>query len=124
VAQDSPTADELLEAVAEVVGRTRRGERPSSLELRIAERVCLMVAREWRAGEDAWRDEAARLAELLGIGPGAGDPRRVVRERQAQLARRIRDGAYDDRLADLAPVLRAGLRARLAVANPRWLEPS
>ena len=38
-----------------------------------------------------------------------------------ELARRIRDGALDDRLAEVRELVWADVRAKLAVANPKYL---
>jgi len=41
----------------------------------------------------------------------------------ASLARAIRRGDFDDELLRVAGVLMPSIRDKVAVANPRWLEP-
>jgi uncharacterized protein DUF6285 len=47
-----------------------------------------------------------------------------ARARAALLAAELRSGAHDERLHELVEPLRAEVRAKLEVANPRWLTPS
>ena len=108
---DRPTAAELVEAVREFL----EGEVFPSLEgrrafhTRVAVNALGMVARELELGEDQRATHRRDLAAL-----GVGD--------EAELAAAIRSGRLDDRLADVVAVLRTTVRAKLAVANPRYLE--
>ena len=108
---DVPTAAQLIEAVREFVegdvmeateGRVR-------FHARVAANVLGMVERELALGEAqaaAHREELARL--------GVAD--------EAELAAAIREGRLDDRRQELLDVLRRTVRAKLEVANPRYLE--
>jgi aminoglycoside phosphotransferase (APT) family kinase protein len=96
--QDRPDARELLEAVAEYL----RGLRPrvsgeDAFKLAVAANACRVVARELPPGDPAVREPAAALAAAL------------------------RSGAHDGALGALVDPLRARVRAKLEVANPRWL---
>jgi aminoglycoside phosphotransferase (APT) family kinase protein len=108
---DRPTATELLDAargaLAETVLPQLRG-RPA-FELRVAMRAIAMAERELEsAGEDAFL-RAEALARL-----GAAD--------EAQLCALIRDGALQGRREELCESLRELVRAKLQVANPRYLQ--
>lgn len=110
--QDRPTAAELLDAVGEYLVEVRDGA-PGRLgfHARVAGNVVAMVRRELELGPaqaDAHRD---RLAGL-----GFDD--------DGELAAAIRSGAMDDRLDEVADVLREAVRDKLAVANPGyWRRP-
>ncbi len=76
---------------------------------RVAVNALAMVERELVIGaahRDAHRD---RLADL-----GCADDR--------ELAERIRQGSFDDQAEAVRAVVAASVRAKLEVANPRWLE--
>lgn len=108
---DRPTADELLHAVEEFVagdaacasdGRRR-------FNLRVAANALGIVRRQLRLGEEQGQAHAARLERL-----GMGD--------DAELAAAIRSGALDDRHEEVLEVVRESVRAKLAVANPRYAD--
>jgi aminoglycoside phosphotransferase (APT) family kinase protein len=108
---DRPTAEELLEAARAALGEHVLGglEGRAAFELRVALRALGMVGRELRYSAEHERLRAAALARL-----GAGD--------EAELAGAIRAGALRGREAELCAVLREIVRAKLEVANPRYLE--
>ena len=108
---DVPTVAELVEAVREFVesdvmeateGRVR-------FHARVAVNVLRMVERELTLGEA----QASVHREAL-AGLGVAD--------EAELAAAIRAGTLDDRRAEVVEVLRQTVRAKLEVANPRYLE--
>ena len=108
---DVPTAAQLVEAVREFVegdvmeateGRVR-------FHARVAVNALRMVERELALGEGQAAAHREALAEL-----GMAD--------EAELAAAIRDGRLDDRRAEVLDVLRRTVRAKLEVANPRYLE--
>jgi hypothetical protein len=111
VSQDRPDAPELLEAVAEYLFAELRPEVPREQRFRVlvAANVCVVVARELRAGEEPGREDAELFAELLG---GEGD--------RAELARLIRTGDFDDRIQELAPRLAEHVRRKLDIARPGY----
>lgn len=128
--QDRPTALELIDVVrefleAEVVpaldGRRR-------FHARVAANVLAIVGRELAGEEDALRTEWRRLA-ALGDDPGAPLPagaaaaRVAIRDATAALADRIRRGEVDagPEAAAVRAHVRATVREKLAVANPRYL---
>lgn len=97
--QDRPGARELLEAVAEYLRDLRsRAPADDTFPLAVAANACRVVARE-QPDDDA-----------------------AARERAAQLAAALRAGEHDAGLDDLVDPLRAQVRAKLEVANPRWID--
>jgi Domain of unknown function (DUF6285) len=127
VTQDRPDAAELLEAVAEYLLAELRPEVPREQRFRVlvAANVCVVVARELRAGEEPLREDLAMLSELLGR--KEPDPKlegdeleQEVREAQRELAERLRAGDLDDRLDELSEQLREHVRRKLEVARPGY----
>ncbi len=96
--QDAPGAAELLETVASYL-RDLRSRAPAEdvFPLAIAANACRVVARELPPDDPAARERAARLAAEL------------------------RAGEHDTGLDALVGPLRAEVRAKLEVANPRWI---
>jgi hypothetical protein len=74
-----------------------------------------MVERELELGAPQEAAEQARLVALLGR-EGS------IRELTAVLASDIRRGAMDPRWSETVEHVRATVRAKLEVANPRYLE--
>lgn len=99
VPQDRPDAPELLAAVAQYLHEDLLPRVPTEerFGVRVAANCCAILAREWDAG------------------PGRPD-----RGAQVALARAIRAGEHDDRLAETAARLREEVAARLAVSHPGW----
>lgn len=116
--QDRPDAPELLEAVAEYLFAELRPEAPGEQRFKVlvAANVCAVVARELRAGEGPAQEDAELFAEMLG--EDVADPR----EAAAELAKRLRAGELDDRLAELAPRLAEHVRRKLAIARPGYAD--
>ena len=75
----------------------------------VAANVCAVVARELRAGEAPGIADDELFAELLEGEGGA-----------PELARRIREGDFDDRVAELADRLAEHVRRKLEVARPGY----
>ncbi|HUF83655.1 MAG TPA: DUF6285 domain-containing protein [Acidimicrobiia bacterium] len=117
--QDRPTAPELLEAVREhLEGDVMTADALSGrarFHARVAANVLGIVERELRLGPGLDAAERERLTALLGHD---GE----VDELLAELARRIRDGSLDDRHDEVVATVRASVRAKLEVANPKHLE--
>jgi len=106
---DRPTTVELVEAVREhleanVLDATEGRVR---FHTRVAANVLRMVERELVRGSAQAEAHHARLATL-----GVAD--------DAELARGIRDGTFDDRLPEVTAAVRAAVADKLAVADPRW----
>ena len=80
-----------------------------AFQLRVALRALGMAARELRNADEHAALHAAALARL-----GVAD--------EPELAAAIRGGALDGRERELRAVLREIVRAKLEVANPRYLE--
>ena len=108
---DRPTAEELVEAVREFLERDVMTATSGRVQFhtRVAMNVLAMVQRELAAGATADADHAAGL-RALGYGT------------DAELAAAIRSGgiAADD--PELLAFLRKTVRAKLEVANPKYLD--
>lgn len=120
MAQDRPTAAELIEAVREFiagpVSAALSGQ--AAFHARVAINVLAMVERELEDGPAMAAAETARLEALLGREPG---PEGSLAELNAALARAIRDGTLDHRAAEVLDHLRRTSLDKLAIANPRYL---
>ena len=107
---DRPSAVELLEAVGEHLDGLRSDlVGAASFHLRVAGNVLAMVEREVALGEASVAAHRGRLAAL-----GVDD--------DAHLSAAIRSGALEERSSEVATLVRATVRDKLAVANPGyWL---
>ncbi len=108
---DAPTTAELVEAVREWLERDVMPATEGRLQFhaRVAVNVLAMVEREIALGPEQEARHRARLAAL-----GVAD--------DAELAARIRAGEFDDRYTEVRDAVRASVRDKLAVANPRYLD--
>jgi hypothetical protein len=116
--QDRPTAAELTEAVREFLERDVMPavEGRVAFHTRVAVNALGIVERELEMGSQLDAAVAARLRALLGHDG-------TVAELTAELARRIRDGSFDDRREEVTDVVREAVRSKLLVANPAYLGP-
>lgn len=107
----TPTSAELIEAVREWIERDVIASTEGRLKFhsRVAINVLAMVERELAIGQQQEAEHAERLATL-----GMSD--------DAEFARAIRAGDLDDRLDEVRVVLRHDVDAKLAVANPKYLD--
>jgi hypothetical protein len=110
---DVPTAAQLVEAVREFLERDVMAATEGRVQFhtRVAINALNMVQRELEVGPAqaaAHRESLARL--------GVAD--------EAALAAAIRSGTLDDRRSEVLETLRETVRAKLEVANPRYLPPS
>jgi len=108
---DIPDAAGLVEAVREFLERDVMSSTEGRVQFhtRVAVNVLGMVERELREGAAQLEAHAAGLAAL-----GVDDER--------GLAEAIRSGALDDRLDEVRAFVEQSVRAKLEVANPRYLE--
>lgn len=108
---DMPSAEQLVESVREWLERDVLAGTSGRLQFhtRVAINVLSMVERELRLGGGQAAAHAARLAQL-----GCAD--------DVELATRIREGSLDDRLPEVRELVWADVRAKLAVANPKYLD--
>jgi hypothetical protein len=118
MAQDRPTASELLGAIAdflreEAVPALDRAEPRLGFQMRVAVNSLAILEREARLGPAANLREHERLAELLGR-DGTLD------ELNRELARQLRTGQRDERDAALMAHLEATIADKIAIANPKW----
>jgi len=107
-----PTAGELVEAVREWVDDDVRGatEGRVAFHARVAVNALRMLERQLALAPVHEPAHRRRLTEL-----GHDD--------DEQLAAAIRAGREDHRLPEVRQAVAASVRAKLEVANPRWLEP-
>ena len=108
---DRPTMDELVAAVREFLERDVMPATEGRVQFhtRVAVNVLGMVERELALGSVQAAAHAAGLARL-----GVAD--------EAELAAAIRAGALDDRYDEVVGFVRQTVRAKLEVANPKYLE--
>jgi hypothetical protein len=128
--QDRPTVQELLAAVRRFLERdvVPALDGPKRFHARVAANVLAIVGRELAREEDDLAAEWRRLGALLDD-DAAPPPSRLdalraaVRGRNVTLAERIRRGDADAGpfAAAVRTHLRATVREKLAVANPRYL---
>ena len=112
--QDAPAAAELLETVASYLRDLRsRAPAEDAFPLAIAANACRVVARELPPDDPAPRERAARLAGALRAGEHDAGLDALVDT--------LRAGEHDAGLDALVDTLRAEVRAKLEVANPRWI---
>ena len=110
---DLPTAAQLVEAVREFLESDvmPATEGRVHFHTRVAVNALRMVERQFDLGPG---QAAAHRAALEGL--GVAD--------ETELAAAIRAGRLDDRRAEVVDVLRGTVRAKLDVANPRYLPPA
>jgi hypothetical protein len=118
MAQDRPTAAELLIAIAdflreEATPALDRADPRLGFQMRVAVNSLAILEREGRLGPAADAREHARLAALLGQGG-------TLEELNRELARQIRAGRRDERDADMMAHLDATTADKIAIANPKW----
>ena len=115
--QDRPTAAELLEAVREFLEQDVMAatDGRTAFHVRVAVNALGIVERELLLGPAVDAPVCERLTALL---DRDAEPRALV----AQLAERIRDGSLDDRHDEVVGVVVDLVRAKLTVANPRYLD--
>lgn len=117
MAANGPTAAELLEAAREFLSTeamTAIAAEDIRFKLRVALNVLSLVERELRQGPANEARERTRLQALL------GSREESVERLNVELCRRIREGQFDDRLAELLPCLQASTLDKLAIDNPRY----
>ena len=107
---DVPTAAQLVEAVREFLERDVMSVTDGRVQFhtRVAVNVLGMVQREIEMGP-AQRDAHAAGLARFGV------------DSEAELAEAIRTGALDDRAAEVRAFVTETVRAKLEVANPRYL---
>jgi hypothetical protein len=118
MAQDRPTASELLTATAdflraEAIPALDRSDPRLGFQMRVVVNSLAILEREWRLGPDADAREKERLATLLGQ-DGTLD------ELNRELARQLREGQRDERDTALMAHLEATIADKIAIANPKW----
>ncbi len=113
---DRPTAAELVAAVREYLERDvmPATEGRVAFHARVAVNVLGMVERELELGPAQDAAEHERLVALLGH-------EGTIDDLTAELARGIRDGSLDARRGEVVSHVRATVRAKLEVANPRYV---
>ncbi len=127
--QDRPTAEELLEAVADYLDRevVPHTEGRRQFLARVSSNVVRTVRREIRLEDDHLRQEWTRLNELQEAEPlpeDRGALRDGIRRRTRKLCGAIRRGEADEdpRRSVILEHVRATVRAKLEVCRPDLLE--
>ncbi len=118
MAQDRPTAAELLAAIAdflreEATPALDKAEPRLGFQMRVAANSLAILGREVLLGPAADARERARLAELLGHDG-------TLEELNRELARQLRAGTRDERDLALMAHLEATIADKIAIANPKW----
>ena len=118
MAQDRPTASELLLAIAdllreEVTPVLDEAEPRLGFQMRVAANSLAILEREARLGPAADAREHERLATLLGR-------QGTLEELNRELARQLRAGQRDERDGTLMAHLEATIADKIAIANPKW----
>jgi hypothetical protein len=118
MAQDRPTASELLTAIAdflreEATPALDRSDPRLGFQMRVAVNSLAILEREARLGPAADAREHERLVTLLGRDGSLDDLNR-------ELARQLRSGERDERDAALIVHLEATIADKIAIANPKW----
>ena len=118
MAQDRPTAPELLAAVAdflreEATPALDRTDPRLGFQMRVAVNALAILEREARLGPAADAAEQARLVTLLGH-------HGTLEELNGELARQLRAGMRDESDAMLMAHLGATTADKIAIANPKW----
>lgn len=111
--QYRPTSDELLDAIADLLGNDVLPDVSEHLKhrVRVAENLVRILQREGRLGASAQQHEHDLLVSLLGHGGELDDLRRELNDR----LRHSDDEAFDDAAWE---VLTAVGRRDLAIAKP------
>lgn len=118
MAQDRPTAAELLTAIAdflreEATPALDRTEPRLGFQMRVAVNSLAILEREVRLGPAADAREHQRLARLLGRDA-------TLEALNRELARQLRTGERDESDAALMAHLEATVADKIAIANPKW----
>jgi hypothetical protein len=118
MAQDRPTAAELLAAIAdllreEVTPALDKTDPRLGFQMRVAANSLAILEREARLGPAADAREHERLVMLLGHDGTLDDLNR-------ELARQLRAGERDESDAALMAHLEATIADKIAIANPKW----
>jgi hypothetical protein len=118
MAQDRPTASELLSAIADFLRDEAgpaldRAEPRLGFQMRVAVNSLAILEREARLGPAANLREHERLVKLLGRDG-------TLEELNRELARQLRTGQRDERDTALMAHLDATVADKIAIANPKW----
>jgi hypothetical protein len=106
---DPPSAAELVAAVRAFMEGELGVDGWTRYQLRVATNILRMVERELALGPSQAAAHATALSRL-----GTAD--------EAELAQAIRSGQLDDRRPEVLAVVRETVAAKLAVANPTYLD--
>jgi len=118
MAQDRPTAAELLSAIADLLREDvtpvlNKVEPRLGFQMRVAVNSLAILEREARLGPAADIREHERLKSLLGKEESLDALNR-------ELARQLRVGERDEGDAAMMAHLEATVADKIAIANPRW----
>ena len=115
--QDAPTREELMESIGGLLLELRDALPPElRYRVTVAANAFAVAGREQAVEAQHAQAEHERLSTLL------GKPTDDAWDARAKLAKAIRAGRHDNDIAGAAAVLRESVRAKLAVANPDWID--
>lgn len=116
MAQDRPTAEDLLETVRDFLQELLPSlEGDLLFRARVSNHLLGIVARELREGPALDATEHERLRNLLGRDGDLDELNRV-------LAASIRSGAFDNRRREAFDHVRQTVVDKLRIVNPRYLD--
>jgi hypothetical protein len=118
--EDRPTAAELVDAVTEFLEHDLQPTLEGRLgfHTRVAVNALRIVRREMDLGPELDSARRTGLRALLGA---EGEETSGTRERELELARRIREGSLDARRAEVVGYLRATMRLQLDIVHPGYI---
>ncbi|MCB0220050.1 MAG: hypothetical protein KDH09_10180 [Chrysiogenetes bacterium] len=117
MAQDRPTADELLEALGEFLEEKvfPKVEGATQFHTRVAMNVVKILRRELADAPVFDAAERGRLQRLL-----LSDEADLTKLNEA-LCKEIQSGSFDERRSELIDHLKATVQNKLEIANPKYL---
>ena len=112
---DQPSMRELVEAVRDFLEQRAMPELKghTAFHARVAANALCIVARELEQGPQSAKDEAARLAKLLGHDGTLEDLNR-------ELCKRVREGSFSLETPGLAEHLTITTRDKVAIDQPNY----
>jgi hypothetical protein len=126
--QDRPTAPELLDAIAaRLVGEVRGWvPRERRFQVLVLANLCVVIARELRAGAEPSLADVRLFRELLRVPVEPvvrpEEAAAAARASAADLATALRRGGLDDRLDEAIWRLREHVARKLEVARPGYAD--
>ena len=131
--QDRPEAPDLLDAIAELMIKEvlplvqKHGDDALAFKTLVSWNMLGVVAREWRQSESGLNEELERLNALSVLAADSAPlpqtyPEKMerARERNRQLAETIREQKIGPENTEVLEHIRATIKEKLAISNPRY----